>query len=313
MARDRTLPAIGVILVLGLVAAAFVPTWTVSFATLALAKGIVIIGLVLLMRAALVPFGQALFYGAGAYATALAVRVGGVSDAILLVLVSLVACGVLAWLLGFIMARYREIFFAMLSLSFSMILYGVLVKNADLGGTDGFTVATPTFLGTKVDIPTARRLLLGLAIVLTAGAAALVHIYLRSPLGALCEAIRDNEIRVEYLGTSVRRAIHIKFTLAGALAGVGGAIAAMSVGHVSPEMTYWTTSGELVFTAILSGTGSVLAPIIGSFVFESVQTLAFQYAPRFWQMLIGMVLLGIILFLPGGIWSLVKRRAGAKP
>ncbi len=308
MHSDRTLLALAVLAVIGLAAAWLAPSWTVSFATLALAKSIVIIGLIVLMRAALVPFGQALFYGAGAYTTALLVRMAGIQDALLLVSLSLLVCGLLAFALGFIMSRYREIFFAMLSLSFSMILYGVLVKNAELGGTDGFTVTTPTFFGNKVDVSTARRLLFALAVLLSLGSAALIHIFLRSPMGALAEAIRDNEIRVEYLGTSVRRAIHIKFTLAGALAGLGGGLAALSVGHVSPEMTYWTTSGELVFTAILGGTGSVLAPLLGAFVFESVATLAIQYAPHFWQMMIGVVLLVVILFLAGGLWSLVQRK-----
>jgi branched-chain amino acid transport system permease protein len=311
MARDRTLIILAILAVVGLAAAALLPNWAVSFATLALAKAIVIIGLVVLMRAALVPFGQALFYGAGAYTTALVMKMLAVQEALLLLGASLLACGLLAFVLGFIMARYREIFFAMLSLSFSMILYGILVKNHELGGTDGFTVTTPTFLGNKVDVGTARRLLLGLAVLLSLSSAALMHMFLRSPLGALAEAIRDNEIRVEYLGTSVRRAIHIKFTFAGALAGLGGGLAALSVGHVSPEMSYWTTSGELVFVAILGGTGSVLAPLIGSFVFESVATLAYQYAPNFWQMLIGLVLLIIILFLPGGLWSLVRKKANA--
>lgn len=311
MARDQTLIALVVLAVLGLVGAWLVPGWMVSFATLALAKSIVILGLIVLMRAALVPFGQALFYGAGAYTTALLIRWAGIQEAIILVGLSLAVCGLLAFLLGFIMSRYREIFFAMLSLSFSMILYGVLVKNAELGGTDGFTVTTPTFFGNKVEVATARRFLLALSVLLSLGSAALIHIFLRSPLGALAEAIRDNEIRVEYLGTSVRRAIHIKFTIAGALAGLGGGLAALSVGHVSPEMTYWTTSGELVFTAILGGTGSVFAPLLGSFVFESVATLAIQYAPNFWQMMIGVVLLGIILFLAGGLWSLVQRKRSA--
>jgi branched-chain amino acid transport system permease protein len=311
MQSDRTLLALAVLAIIGLAAAWLAPSWTVSFATLALAKSIVIIGLIVLMRAALVPFGQALFYGAGAYTTALLVRMAGIQDALLLLSLSLLVCGLLAFLLGFIMSRYREIFFAMLSLSFSMILYGVLVKNAELGGTDGFTVTTPTFFGSKVDVATARRLLLGLAVLLSLGSAVLIHVFLRSPLGALAEAIRDNEIRVEYLGTSVRRAIHIKFTLAGALAGLGGGLAALSVGHVSPEMTYWTTSGELVFTAILGGTGNVLAPLLGAFVFESVATLAIQYAPHFWQMMIGVVLLVVILFLAGGLWSLVQRKKTA--
>jgi branched-chain amino acid transport system permease protein len=81
----------------------------------------------------------------------------------------------------------------------------------------------------------------------------------------------------------------------------------LTIGHVDPSMAYWTTSGELVFVAILSGTGSVVAPFLGSLVFGLIQTLALQHAPHVWQMLLGAALLAIILCLPGGLWSLFER------
>jgi branched-chain amino acid transport system permease protein len=73
-------------------------------------------------------------------------------------------------------------------------------------------------------------------------------------------------------------------------------------------MAYWTTSGEFVFVAVLSGTGNVLAPFFGSAIFEGIRTLASQYAPNVWQMTLGIAMLAIIMFLPAGLWSLFRRR-----
>jgi branched-chain amino acid transport system permease protein len=88
---------------------------------------------------------------------------------------------------------------------------------------------------------------------------------------------------------------------------------AMSLGQVDPDsMINWTVSGELVFITILSGPGSVLAPFIGSFVFEILRTYAFEWAPQAWQAIVGGTLLTIIFFLPGGIWSLIEKIFGRK-
>src|SRR5215469_6573046 len=129
-------------------AAAFVlPEWIISLATIALANGLVVLGLIVMWRAGLVSFGQALYYCIGAYSVALIARWSGLTDAFALVLIGGVLAGVVSFVLGFLVARYREIFFAMLSLALSMILYGVLVKTESLGSTDGFSVNVPTFLG----------------------------------------------------------------------------------------------------------------------------------------------------------------------
>ncbi|HXP47729.1 MAG TPA: hypothetical protein VN810_10665, partial [Terriglobales bacterium] len=123
----------------------------------------------------------------------------------------------------------------------------------------------------------------------------------------------DNEIRVEYMGASVRHAIHVKYVIAGALAGLGGALTAMTVGHIDPDLAYWTTSGEFIFVAILSGTGSVIAPFLGAFVFEIIRTYAYQYSPNTWQLVVGSALLIVIVFLPAGLWSVFGhlRRRGS--
>ena len=127
--------------------APWLPPWLVSLATIAFANALVVLGLIILWRAGLVPFGQALFYAIGAYAVALLGRYTPVRDVFSWCWPAAVGAGIVAFLIGFLLARYREIFFAMLSLAMSMILYGVLVKTETLGSTDGFHVEAGSFLG----------------------------------------------------------------------------------------------------------------------------------------------------------------------
>jgi ABC-type branched-subunit amino acid transport system permease subunit len=310
MGRSQIAPILAFLAAAG---GAFVlPDWIISLATIALANGLVVLGLIVLWRAGLVSFGQALYYCIGAYAVALVARWSGLTDAVALVLIGGTAAGLVSFILGFLLARYREIFFAMLSLSLSMILYGVLVKTESLGSTDGFSVARPTFLGYA---PHQDQLLVSLYWLVCAVciiAALLVQTYFSSLAGALAIPVRDNEIRVEFLGMSVSRLIHTKLVISGVLSGMGGALAAMAIGHVDPNMSYWTTSGEFVFITILAGAGSVGAAFLGSLAFESVRSFAFAILPQLWQMLLGSVLLLTILFLPEGLGSLLARLRGRR-
>jgi branched-chain amino acid transport system permease protein len=311
MSRDRTLPALAIACALLLAAAAFAPQWLVFLLALALAKGLVVLGLVLLMRTGLVSFGQGLYFGLGAYAAALLSHRAGLADAALMIVAGTVCAAAVAAILGLLLARYREIFFAMLSLAFSMILYGALVKSSALGSTDGFNLHAKSFAGIALAAGSERRLFYAVSVVLVFGVAWLLHRYLASHWGRLSAAIRDNELRVEYLGASVYRVVYVNYVAAGALAGMGGAFAALAVGHVDPETAYWTTSGEFVFIAILGGTGNVLAPFLSAAVFEGLRTVANQYAPNVWQMSLGIAMLAIIMFLPGGLWTLLQRKKAA--
>jgi branched-chain amino acid transport system permease protein len=292
------------------------PDWVASLATIAFANALVVLGLVVLWRAGLVSFGQALYYCIGAYIVALIGRWTGFTDAFALVLLGGIGAGLVAALVGVLLARYREIFFAMLSLALSMILYGVLVKTESLGSTDGFSVATPTFLGYALHGDKLGLALYWLTLAVGAISALLIGTYFRSVAGSLAAPIRDNEIRVEFLGVSVTGIIHTKVVIAGILGGLGGALAALAIGHVDPNMAYWTTSGGFVFVTILAGAGSVAAAFIGSLAFEALRSFAVDVMPGLWQMTLGSVLLLTILFLPDGLGSLVKRfrrRSEAKP
>jgi len=306
--RDRTLLLLCAIFAAAVAAGFVMPSWAVFLTTIAVAKALVVLGLMILWRTGLVSFGQALYFGAGGYAAGLAGRWLGLSDAILLCLLGAVAAALIAWVIGFLLARYREIFFAMLSLAFSMILYGVLVKSEALGSTDGINVVSPTFLGYAPSGPAQVVSVYLLTILAGLIAASVVHVFLQSTIGQLTAPIRDNEIRVEYLGVSARAVVHLEVVIAGALAGAGGVLTALAVGHIDPEMAYWTTSGGFVFVTILAGTGSVIAPFLGSLLFEMVRSFAMAYAPETWQLMLGAALLVTILFFPGGLWSLFERR-----
>jgi ABC-type branched-subunit amino acid transport system permease subunit len=293
-----------------LVAAAIaplLPPWLVSLATIAFANALVVLGLIILWRAGLVPFGQALFYAVGAYCVALLARYAGLHDAFVMILAAAVSAGLVAWVLGFLLARYRDIFFAMLSLATSMILYGILVKTEALGSTDGFHVEAGTFLGYRPSGDMRNLVLFWLVLGTSAVAAFVVGLYLRTLAGALAVPVRDNEIRAEFLGISVNRLIHLKLVISGILAGIAGALAALVIEHVDPSMAYWTTSGGFVFVTILAGAGSVAGAFVASLIFELVRSIAVNLLPGTWQMILGSVLLLTILFVPEGLSSVWQR------
>ena len=307
LSKDRNTLAFGGVAIALLVAGPLVPSWLLFLMTIAMAKALVVIGLVILMRAGLVSFGQGLYYCLGAYTVGLVGEMSGFSDILVLLTLAVVVSVVTGTILGLLLSGYRQIFFAMLSLALSMILYGVLVKTQALGSTDGFNIVPASLFGWTPEAGTGGLMVYSVAIVFVLAVAILVQRYFASPLGFVSEAIRENEIRVEYLGAWVRRAICIKYVAAAGLAGLGGAINAFAAGHIDPELAYRTTSGEFVFIALMGGVAHVAAPLIASVLFELIRTYAFELSPHTWQMILGATLLLIIIFLPKGLWSLVRR------
>ena len=282
----------------------FLEEWMRTIGLQSLSRGLVAIGLLILWRAGLVSFGHALFFGFGAYTVAM-LQIAGVRDIFLLMIGGIFTAGMLAFLLGFLLRQYRAIFFALLNMAFSMILYGVLAKVESLGSTDGIGIERATFLGIQPGDDNYRFVLFIFAIGFAYISAVCAHWYLKSTLGMMTMAVRENEIRVEYLGYSAEKAIHSKYIISGVLAGAGGVIMAVTVGHVDPDsMVYWPVSGDFVFITILAGTGNVSATFIGALVYELLRTYAFEFAPEIWQLILGGSLLLIIMFLPDGLWSI---------
>ena len=222
-------------------------------------------------------------------------------------LVAGTACAALvAAVLGLLLARYREIFFAMLSLAFSMILYGLLVKSSTLG-SGRVQLHAKSFAGIALGAADARRVFYGVSAIAVLAVGWALHRYLGSQ-GRLSSAIRDNELRVEYLGASVYRVVYVNYVVAAALAGLGGAFAALAVGHVDPETVYWTTSAS----SCSSPSWPARAMCSRRFLRGDLRGAAHpgQYAPNIWQMALGAAMLAIIMFLPGGLWTLLWKKAG---
>lgn len=302
----NTILILGTLVIFALVPL-FIPRWGLFLLTVAWAKAILVLGVVFLLWGGLVSFGHGLFFAVGAYAAGFGIKVLGIREGFVLVAFGILAGGGMACILGLLLSRYRGIFFALLNMAFSMVVYALLLKSYQItGGTDGVSISPPTIAG-FMPSPAYLRLVhyyftLGIGIL----SLYFAHRFSSSPLGYSLRAIRNNEVRVEYMGASVRRTIYLTYVVSGILAALGGVLTAFAVGHVVPEYSYWTQSAEFVFIAILGGTGSPLAPLAGSIVFEFVRNYAFKLSPYTWQMSLGIVLMLIILFLPGGLWSLTK-------
>ena len=283
------------------------PKWLVFLATIALANGLVSLGIMLMMRSGVVPFGQGLVFAAGGYTAALLFNKLGITDALALSMMGGVTAFLLALPFAPLLARYRGIFFAMLTLALSMVLYGILMKSNTLGGSDGFNVTRPTLLGFRPEAAQSTLLLWGVTAGITCLMAGLARIYCDSTRGLLSLAVRENELRVEYLGMSVVNIVAWNYLLAAFVGGLGGALSVLALGHIDPNFSYWTTSGEFVFVAILAGYQSVAAVFVGSLLLELVRSFSSAYFPNTWQLALGIFLLLVIRFLPDGLGSQMHR------
>lgn len=294
-----------------------VPGWVLLPASLALANALVVLGLVALIRTGGVSFGQALYFAAGSYVAGQVPRIFHSTDAFLAVGLGGAAGLCIAVILGPFLIRFRGIFFAMLTLAISMVAYGFLLNAAWLGGSDGMSVPAPTYLGFSPQGSWVIRSQFFLCAALALASGFAMAAFFRSSLGLATLAIGQNELRVEYLGGPTQTIIWIGFVIAGALSGVGGAAAALIIGHVDPEWMFWTRSGEFVLTAIVSGSTSVVAVFVAALFMEALHVFATDMFPNMWRFALGIMLLLIIFVAPDGLGSIkslgrfARKRFGA--
>ncbi|MCB2013210.1 MAG: branched-chain amino acid ABC transporter permease [Geminicoccaceae bacterium] len=277
--------------------------------TIALSKGLAVLGVIVLLQAGQVSFGHALFYAIAAYGTAFLGKYFGGGELFLAMAIGTISAALAGLLVGLFVVRYRHIFFGMLNLSVSMIFFSILEKFYFItGGSDGLRVERPSVLGIAMERGPFEVVLFYVALVCAVLAMILIHRFLSSPLGNHLRAIKSNEVRLEYLGVSPRLVLLKGYIVSAALCGLGGSLMAVTLGVVTPEYAWWVRSGEFVFIAILGGSGSVGGAFVGALVYEGVRTYASAFAADVWQLILGGVLLVVILFAPKGLIGFIKQR-----
>jgi branched-chain amino acid transport system permease protein len=268
----------------------------------------------LLGYSGLLSFGHSAYFGLGAYAVAFMVKYLHVTSMELFLIGGLLATLLVTAIFGVICVRYTRIFFAILTLALSQVLWSLAFKFFWVtGGTDGLRIPTPTILHGLVTVPKNKIAFLSstyyyYVLIVFIVLVALMWVIVHSPFGQTLQAIRDNETRAAFLGVRVRQARWVAFMISGGFTGVAGILWAPLNGLTTPDILYWPFSGEIVFLTVLGGFGTFSGPIVGAVVFNYLKTYAVGVTV-YWQLLLGAVLIVLVLALPTGIMGTLTRLA----
>jgi len=307
------------IIVLGLLPRFIDPYQTVLL-TYGLIMAIAALGFNLLLGyTGLLSFGHSAYFGAGAYTVAFIVRDLGAQSMELCILGGLLGTLVVSALFGFVCVRHTRIFFGILTLALSQVLWSLAFKFFWVtGGTDGIRVASAklTLLGGLIDFKGSGSFqrfvfayyyyVLAIFVVATFIMWVIVH----SPFGKALQAIRDNEVRALFVGVRVQRFRWVAFVISGLFTGLAGILWVPLNGLTTPDILYWPFSGEIVFMTVLGGFRTFSGPIVGAVIFNYLKTYAVA-STEYWQMLLGIVLVVLVMVLPTGIVGMLAR-IGAK-
>ena len=322
---SRTEPSVSRLLTVTIpivVILAVLPSVIVPYQTVLLTYGMVFaiaaLGFNLLLGyTGLLSFGHSAYFGAGAYAVAFLMRDLNLHSMELLILGSVLGTLVVAAVFGFVCVRYTRIFFGILTLALSQVLWSLAFKFFWVsGGTDGLRVDSKrlSLLGGLIEFQGAGSYqrfvysyyyyVLALFVLATVAMWVIVH----SPFGKALQAIRDNETRAQFVGVRVRRYRWIAFMISGAFTGLAGVLWVPLNGLTTPDILYWPFSGEIVFMTVLGGFRTFSGPIVGAMVFNYLKTYAIA-STEYWQLLLGLVLLFLVVVLPTGIVGTIARLA----
>lgn len=250
-------------------------------------------------------FGHAAFFGVGSYATAL-VLIHLEWPFIACLFVSLGAGALLALVIGFLSVRLNEVYFAMLTLAFGMMIFAIAYQwRSVTNGSDGLAGFMLNSFGLGLDLTLADPAVYYQVVLAVVGIAALVlYIICRSSFGMILKAIRQNPERVSFAGLNVRTYRLVAFVIAGAFAGLAGGLMAPFLRVASPELVHWSMSAEPVLMSILGGTGYFLGPFVGSAVFVLLETLISSVTES-WMLVLGIILALMVIFFRRGLLGTV--------
>src|SRR5438094_858209 len=254
-------------------------------------------------------------FGVGAYAVALMMRYLGVSSMEFFLLGGIVCSAALAALFGVVCVRHTRIFFAILTLALSQVLWTLAYKFFWItGGTDGLRVpfSKLTLLGGLIGFPGADAFARFISfyyyyvLVVFCVCTALMWLVVHSPFGKTLQAIRDNETRARFLGVRIWRYRWLAFLVSGIFTGLAGTLWVPLNGLTTPDVLYWPQSGKIVFFAVLGGFRNFSGPIVGAVLFNYLEVYAIALT-EYWQITLGAILIILVTFLPAGIVGTAQR------
>ncbi|XSC47492.1 branched-chain amino acid ABC transporter permease [Bradyrhizobium sp. RDT10] len=249
--------------------------------------------------------GQALYFGVGAYASALVLlhvpsfwlamtAAGGAS------LLSSVVGGLIA-------NRVRGVYFTLITMGLAQVVAKIVYNSRELGASDGIIGIPVIRIGLgSASVSTAEPvgfflIVLGIIVALYASIAYL----LETPFGRVLIALKANERRIPFLGYSVWRARMVAYVLAGVIAGLSGALYPMLRGFVSPELMFFMTSGNAVVSTLLGGTGTLVGALYGSVLLVLIKSMVGSWTEHH-LMVIGLLFMCSVLFLPRGLLGIIQ-------
>ena len=258
-------------------------------------------------RAGLPSLGHAAFFGAGAYAAAIVGQRLATNELLVGLGAAALVAGLLALVIGALAVRALGIFFLMLTLALAQMVYALAYQATELtGGSNGLAgVRRPSLLG--IDLASAEALYLLVAVVF-----ALVTLLLwrvtRSPYGRALTGIRENERRMRALGYDTRTLKLSVFVLAGALAGIAGALSAYAFRFVSPNDVALGTSVTGLVIVLVGGAGTLLGPLLGAAVVLFIERVL-SSSIGFSQTVLGVVFILFVVFARQGLAGIIRRAA----
>jgi branched-chain amino acid transport system permease protein len=310
--RDHSLArlaaAMAPVLLLLILLPTFVETYQIQLVTYGLIAAIAALGFNLLLGyTGLLSFGHSAYFGLGAYTVAFVVQRLGPHSMEFYILIGIPVVAIASALFGYVCVRHTRIFFGILTLAISQVVYSLALKLYWVtGGSDGLRVPRPALLlgllnfsgprGFQQFITSYYYYVLAIFVVCVV----LMWVVVHSPFGKALQAIRDNEVRARFLGLRIRRFRWISFLVSGTFTGLAGILWVPLNGLTTPDVLYWTFSGEIVFSALLGGFRNFTGPIVGGIVFTYLKTYAVA-TTEYWQLLLGVVLVTLVLVLPTGI------------
>ncbi len=252
----------------------------------------------------LVSFGHAAFFGVGAYMAGIAgIRLG--SSVFITFPAAILAAALAALVIGFFSIRTAGVYFLMLTLAFSQMVYAIIFKLPFTGGSNGLSGIPRPTLGLGLSIGDSNSFYYFVLFVFLA-AYWLMGRLVTSPFGRSLRGIKENESRMRAVGYGVQRYKLAAFVIAGAFAGAAGALRAYFNFFVAPDTLYWTTSGTVLVMVIIGGAGTLLGPVLGAGLVLVLQNLISSYTER-WPLLLGAIFVLFVLRAPFGIVGLIAR------